>query len=595
MMHRTRVKFAQLNWVLPNLVVALLLGCAASSRPSADSESHWLRQCTADSQCGRLECLCGVCSVSCDSDRECNGSGGDRASCNTPAERDVDCPDVHHDEAVCLPACTGPACANGTARRERERERPEAGDPYGRPALCARDRDDAIRAVFCAPTPPTIGGLTELQQALGLQQVINFGPDTPGWKPVAVLGHSTAPSGHRVSPINPRLIMMGGGKGTVFMAYQRGVQKVELIAREEPAGRVALNFYLLRFEQACNRRSEGCSTGELYTPQAETEWLSWTLEDDEDLKNTADDCRQCHQRGRETPALLMREITNPWTHFLLPEVPTDMSLPVSSGPGVRGADLLRDYLAAKGSEPYGGFDVATLDSFGTYLLSSFAGFEQPLLFDGPAIERERWPYDPETGYSSEPKPSPTWDEAYEAFKRGEQLALPYLAPRAVDVDKQARLGEAYTRYRAGEIGIDALPDLADIFPDDPMTRARIGLQTEPGADAVEVMIQACGSCHNDVLDQSISRAHFNINLWSGDPEAVATAVERVELAPDAPGAMPPPEARQLDEQGRQRLLEYLRSDPLAREPDGRLVRAAELGMAGGGAAPDGSEPLRTTY
>ena len=122
----------------------------------------------------------------------------------------------------------------------------------------------------------------------------------------------------------------------------------------------------------------------------------------------------------------------------------------------------------------------------------------------------------------------------------------------------------------------------------PTTRARIGLQTEPGADAVEAMIQACGSCHNDVLDQSISRARFNINLWSGSPDAIAAALDRVERAPDAPGVMPPPEARQLDRQGRQRLLEYLRGDPLTRQPDARLVHAAELGMAGGAA--NGSHP-----
>jgi len=112
-------------------------------------------------------------------------------------------------------------------------------------------------------------------------------------------------------------------------------------------------------------------------------------------------------------------------------------------------------------------------------------------------------------------------------------------------------------------------------------RAHIGLQNEPDASPVEALIQACGSCHNDVLDQTISRAEFNVNLWQLDPREIEVAIERLERAPSERGVMPPPEARQLDPAARERLLEYLRSDPLSQEPDVRLVRAAESGMTGG--------------
>jgi len=159
--------------------------------------------------------------------------------------------------------------------------------------------------------------------------------------------------------------------------------------------------------------------------------------------------------------------------------------------------------------------------------------------------------------------------------------LPYLEPRATDPDKQARLSEAYSRYRAGELAEEELPDMADIFPDDPQLRARIGLQTEPEASAVEGLIQACGSCHNDVLDQEISRARFNVNLWRRDPGEIAIAIDRLERSASEPGVMPPAEARQLDPQTRERLLEYLRDDPLSKEPDPRLEHAAEIGMNGG--------------
>lgn len=442
----------------------------------------------------------------------------------------------------------------------------------GKPALCERDRDDAVRAVFCAQTPPLVSGLQDLQDALGFQLPATVGAPTN--TNVAVSGHSTALSGHGVSPINPRVIFVG----PVMAAYQRGVQKVELIASSFKQAD-SFNFYLIRFEQACNADPDGCSPGDLYTPAVERDWLSWTIEDDEDLKNTPDDCRQCHQRGRSRPRLLMRELNNPWTHFFQPILPDVRRRDI--GPGVLGSDLMMDYVAAKGDERYGGFSMEALVDSAPFFLEATVGIDQPVFFDAPKIETERWPYHPEGGFPNEPGPSPTWEAAYAAFKRGEQLALPFLEPRATDLDKQARLTEAYARYRAGDLSADELPDLADVFPDDPMVRARIGLQTEPEADAVDTLIQGCGSCHNDVLDQSLSRARFNVNLWGRDAKAIERAIERIELPAGAPGVMPPPEARQLDRQGRTRLLDYLREDPLAREPEERLIHAAEHGMAGG--------------
>jgi hypothetical protein len=210
------------------------------------------------------------------------------------------------------------------------------------------------------------------------------------------------------------------------------------------------------------------------------------------------------------------------------------------------------------------------------VLEGIAGAEQPLVFDAPQIQDERWPEGPD-GYASEPLGSPTWENAYAAFKRGEQLALPYLETRATDADKQAALTAAYAQYRAGELSADDLPDLADIFPDDPLTRARIGLQTEPNASPADALIQACGSCHNDVLDQTLTRARFNIAVSRLDRTALDLAIERIQLPRTAPGAMPPPEARQLDPESRERLIDYLTQDVPAR--DEVLERAAKLGMA----------------
>jgi mono/diheme cytochrome c family protein len=453
---------------------------------------------------------------------------------------------------------------------------------HTRPGFCERPRADTVRDVFCGDTRPAVTDLHTLQELLDLNPApklqadgvtpVDFNPLAISGPTVTVLAHSTALSGHLVSPINPRVIILGSA---ALMTFQRGVQRVELIAQDRE--RDALNFYLLSFQQACNAQPDGCTPGDLYTPRIESNWAAVAVRDDEDLKNTPSDCRQCHQRGRELPTLLMRELEIPWTHFFEPVVDESQVTPL---PGVRGRHLMMDYEQAKGDEPYGGYVLQMLPENSPLILQNAVAPVQPVLFDAPKILQERYPYGP-NGFATEPVRSPTWDGAYAAFKRGEQLALPYFEQRVSDPQKQARLSEAYARYRAGEIEADALPDLGDIFPDDPHVRAEIGLQNEPDATPAEALIQVCASCHNDVLDQSISRARFSVDLARLDRATLDAAVDRLERPRSAPGAMPPPEARQLDPDTRDRLLEYLRADPSVSEVDPMLQRAAALGMSGG--------------
>ena len=81
-----------------------------------------------------------------------------------------------------------------------------------------------------------------------------------------------------------------------------------------------------------------------------------------------------------------------------------------------------------------------------------------------------------------------------------------------------------------------LPELADIYPDAAYERARRGLQNEPDATPQETLIQACASCHNDALDQTISRARFNVRVASLDRRALDTAIERLRRPSGASGA-----------------------------------------------------------
>jgi hypothetical protein len=469
---------------------------------------------------------------------------------------------------VLLSACALAACESGG---EQASDAAVAVSNVQRPALCERDAaKDPVRDVFCADEPPAIDSLEDVLKLFEVDSR-EFDPLDPyafdPTRKVAALGHSTALSGHVVSPLNPRVILIGE---SALLTFQRGVQRVEIVTGTA-AGELV--FYLLTFEQACNQ--EGCSPGDLYTPKVERDWTRVQLNDDEELKNTPSDCRQCHQRGVEKPKLLMRELESPWTHFFFAAQST-----VEEFPGPNGSALMLDYIEAKGDELYGGVDFALVNEISVFNLERVVG-EQPLLFDSATFDDERWPWTPGEGYATTMQGSPSWENAYEAFKRGEQLALPYLELRATDPQKQATLAKAYQRYMRGEIEADALPDMGDIHPDDARLRARIGLATEPDATPAEALIQACGACHNDVLDQSLSRARFNIALGRMSREEIETAIERIELPASAPGVMPPPEARQLAPEARERLLDYLRNDFDPEEVDPMLERAAMLGMTGG--------------
>ena len=105
---------------------------------------------------------------------------------------------------------------------------------------------------------------------------------------------------------------------------------------------------------------------------------------------------------------------------------------------------------------------------------------------------------------------------------------------------------------------DELPDLRDVHPDDPTLRAHIGLETEPGMVGEQVLLQACAQCHNARLDQTLSRARFTTDFDALGRAQKSLAITRISLPPDDPRAMPPPLARRLSDEGRERLIELLR-------------------------------------
>jgi hypothetical protein len=457
-------------------------------------------------------------------------------------------------------------------------ERDAALDLTGLPELCGRPGADAVRDVFCVPgAPARFESLRALQAALDLNAIpLDMDEATAAKLTVdpqafldgfVFLGHSTALSGRLVSALNPRALLLGR---RAIMAFQRGVQQVEIISLDRNDN--DFNFYLVSFRQACNERATGCAPGDLYTPQVERDWKAVELRDDEDLKNTPSDCRQCHQRGLKRPMLLMRELNGPWTHFFVVGS-GDPSFGARSGGA--GHELVRTFQQAKAGEIYAGIPAVAMGHTAGLTLENTVTAAQPVLFPSQEIESELAAHDPASG----PRRSPTWDAAYQAFKRGEQLALPYFETNPADPDKQAQLVRAYQRYRSGELGAEQLPDLSDVFPDDPQARAEIGLSVEPDAAPAQALITACGQCHNDVLDQSISRARFNVALSRMSRDELELAIERMERPPEEAGAMPPLESRQLTDAVRARLITYLRLSVRPAGDDVLLDQAAAMGMA----------------
>jgi hypothetical protein len=481
--------------------------------------------------------------------------------------------------AACQPAADGGERSARDAGADAQVDAAVAAPPVARPALCDRDGDDLVRDVFCAQHRPTITSLHDLEKQLRVSMPVEVTTELrPGkylkglettYASVVLLGHSTSLSSALVSPINPRLILFSY---STFVAFTRGLQQVELVASDRGTD-PHFNFYLLDFRQACNDEQPGCTNGDLFTPSIESHWGDVTVRDAEDLKNTPSDCRQCHQRGLDKPTLLMRELEGPWTHFFGPDADDPKGLPEPTG-----SALTRDYLAAKGDEDYAGVPSNFLRRTAGFSLEGVVNIDQPLLFDASQILNERWPW--HDGYPTVPQRSKTWYDAFDAFKRGEQLALPYYAPRATDQGKLQQLTAAYQAYRSGDLAARDLPDLSDVFPDDPQTRAEIGLQTEPGATPPQLLVQACGSCHNDVLDQSISRAHFNIAIGRLERSEIEQAIARLEAPRTAAGAMPPHGRRALDEDGRASLINWLRDGVRTDEDDAFLEHAAQQGMVG---------------
>lgn len=436
---------------------------------------------------------------------------------------------------------------------------PLAGLPEGEDqhdALCSRGHGDPISQAFCAtPDQPPIGSLVELQNFIGLDMT---DPESTSF---ALSSHSSSLVMRLVSPLNPRAIMFTRPRGGqprngnalpnaqfVALGFARGDQFVELVAKDTTAGD-ALRFFLFEFSQDCNETPEGCTPGDLFTPAVEHGYTGYTLYEDVDIANTLLDCKQCHQPdGPGTPQILrMQELQFPWTHWLFDEPDGNVVLCGD----FRAAHLGEDYAGIPALNYANGCRAPQGTFAGPPALENFVennGFiAQPNQFLTQAILDEVVASNPAQPASNVPPGhSATWNGLYDAYLGGTAIPPPYHDFRITDAAELSAMSDAYNAVRDGSMPVDQLPDISDVFLDAALPDMTIA--PRPGASGDEILRQMCIQCHNSRLDQTLSRARFNVeDLASMSASEKAIAIERLMAPKDSAELMPPRRFRELSE------------------------------------------------
>lgn len=418
---------------------------------------------------------------------------------------------------------------------------------------CARGNADVVSERLCEGPP--IQSLVELQRRLGVAQLdAKLGNGMRGNASFALLSHSTSSAARLVSPINPRAFLfsspasVGRVRGAtrpnpnfLVLAFTRGEQSVELAARDRETGE--LRLLLVRFEQACNAAEHGCSNFDLFSPAIERDWTKVDILEDTDLANTVLDCAPCHQPSGPTTRKLLRmnELQQPWTHFF-----RDLD---------SGSSLIADYYRAHDeSESYAGIAGRTIrHSQPTRLegLVEHEGYRDQLL-ELPAAQIGY-----EMGQGRSPDQSRHWADLFRDAQSSHGLPIPAPMPRPHD---DTKLQAAAVRYRAvmrGKLPREQMLSLADLEQQDSTWMS--GLSPRPGASGQDMLDQMCKRCHNPSLDQSLSRARFDVPRLRELPASEREeAIARLLLPDDSPKKMPPPRFGRLSEREIALMIEALR-------------------------------------
>ena len=180
---------------------------------------------------------------------------------------------------------------------------------------------------------------------------------------------------------------------------------------------------------------------------------------------------------------------------------------------------------------------------------------QPNAFDSREIEDEV-----EQSSSLQPEintprgKSPTWEGLFARAFTGLAIPPPYHDVKVTDPDKLQFATDEYKKFMAGQVS--ELPDIRRVFLDDalePMT-----FLPKSGATGREVLVQTCAQCHHPKLDQTISRAKFDVTRLDSMTRAEKDAtIARLRMGSANRLRMPPVMMRSLPDDAREAAIAFL--------------------------------------
>ncbi len=382
--------------------------------------------------------------------------------------------------------------------------------------VCATGYGDAVTRKFCGgDEPPSITSLAQLRDLLELQLY-------DGAHGVVLTGQSTGIGLRTVTPLNPRAIVFPSYLSPLaftftILAFARGEPLVELIALDPSAE--TLRFFVLRFHPSCES-TDGCNFADLLTETIESNWTGYTLYDEETIKNTPLDCLACHQTGGPgtRKILRMQELRMPWNHWF-----ASNSMPPPNSPEA-------NFRATHVNEAYAGITSGRFSSPGELeMFLSSRGYDfQPNQYDSGTINAEL----------AQSGSSPTWQALYDRAVGGLAIPPPYVGIDQTDPEKITPMITAYQQVATGALARELLPDIRDTLLESALPA--MSIRPKPTLDGRGILVHICSRCHNSRLDQTQTRARFNVDTLDTLSRAEKDlAIARLQLDDDNPRKMPP--------------------------------------------------------
>jgi hypothetical protein len=423
-------------------------------------------------------------------------------------------------------------------------------------ALCARGYADTVTQAFCAgAAPPTLTSLADVRVLLGLELVPGQTQSMTGGNPAFAAAHlSTAVGMRHVNELNPRVIIFTPPRGGLnpttplpnasydFIAFARGETFVELASKDLVTGEP--RFFVIDFDHPCEAQPGGCTNHDRFTQTIEQGWTGYTIYDDETIKNTTVDCLQCHQPdGPGGPRLLrLQEFSIYWNHWYFNESNAQNKVRADFG------------LAHAGEGRYAGIPISSFTSNMRHVnpahLQAFLqhnGFDtQRNEFDSIMIDQQM-----AAGGSSS-----MWSTLYAESVAGREIATPHWSVSPSAQALLTQMIDAYQDVLAGAQPPASLPDISQTIPE--REWADMSIRPAAGLDGRGIMRHICRHCHNSELDQTISRARFNVDLLDSMPRSTKDrAIERLLRPADDRRRMPPVRFHDLTDAERDLVIQEL--------------------------------------